>query len=153
MTLRTLVCAALASLLLSAPSSFAQDKGAWLASSTNAHSVTGDISFTDLKLTIDFSSFTIAQIRALKPAEAQALFSAGGNPTGTGNLYRLSIPATKKFLHHNTLCGSEETQWAITYVEGRTLQLALFSGAPMPALTPEALADTTRLCGTFSYTR
>jgi hypothetical protein len=137
--------------LLPVLSAAAQEKGYWHASSKTAKGLTGDLSFTDSKLTINFSSYTIAQIRTLDPTEAQALFSA--DPGGQGNLYRLSIPADKRFLHKNTICGSEETQWAITYVTGRSLQLAFFSGSSIPTLTAEALADPTRLCGIYSYTR
>ena len=95
----------------------------------------------------------MAQIHDLQPAEITALFPIEGAVTGTGNLYRTSIPAGKTFLHHNTLCGSEETQWIATYVSGHTLQLALLSGPQMPVFTPDALANTTNLCGTFTYVR
>ena len=131
----------------------AQEKGTWRASSTTARGVTGDLVFSNEKLSINFSSFPIAQIRQLTPAEITAAFSPSDTPTGTGNLYRLSIPANKIFLHKNTLCGSEETQWLATYVQGRSLQIAFFSGPKMPVLTPDAFADATTLCGTFSYSR
>jgi len=140
-----LVC--LLPLLLAA----AQEKGYWRAASATARGVTGDVSFSDTKITLNFSSFTIAQIRALEPAEAKALFSA--DPGGSGNLYRLEIPADKRFLHHNTLCGSEEAQWAITYISGRTLQMAFFSGPSIPTLTPDAISSSALLCGTYSYVR
>ena len=115
--------------------------------------VTGDIAFTDIKLILNFSAFTIAQIRELQPAEITALFPSAGTDSGTGNLYRTSIPADKRLLHKNTLCGADETQWLSTFVSGRHLQLAFFSGASIPKLTPEALANTTSLCGTFTYVR
>lgn len=132
--------------------SSAQEKGYWRAVSTTARSITGDIAFTDIKVTINFASFTIAQIHGLSFAETQTIFHAE-NPDGLGNLYRLSIPASKQFLHHNTLCGSDETQWIATYIAGRSLQLAFFSGEKMPIFTPEAVADATNLCGTYTYTR
>jgi len=40
-----------------------------------------------------------------------------------------------------------------TYVSGNTLHLAFFSGPKMPVLTPDAIANTTDLCGTFLYGR
>lgn len=131
----------------------AQEKGTWRATSTTARSVTGDLLFGNEKLSINFSTFPIAEIRTLKPDEIAATFSPAVTPTGTGNLYRLSIPGGKVFLHKNTLCGSAETQWMVTYIEGRTLQLAFFSSPQMPVLTPEAVANTTDLCGTYTYTR
>ena len=130
----------------------AQEKGYWRASSTTARSITGDVALSELKLTIDFAAFTIAQIRDLKPAEISAAFAESA-PGGGGSLYRLSIPAKKVFLHKNTLCGSEDTQWMVTYAAGRSLQIAFFSGESMPVLTMEALGNSTELCGTFSYVR
>ena len=81
------------------------------------------------------------------------MFDVDVNAPGGGSLYRLSVPGDKRFLHHSTLCGSEETQWMATYVEGRTLHVALFSGGNMPVLTGEALANSTDVCGLFSYSR
>lgn len=132
----------------------AQEKGNWRAASTTARGVTGDIAFVGQKIAINFTAFTVAQIRDLTPAEAAALFpSDGGAAPTTGNLYRTSIPAEKRFLHKNTLCGSEDTQWIATLVTGHTLQLAFFSGPAMPVFTPEAMANATTLCGTYSYVR
>ena len=58
-----------------------------------------------------------------------------------------------KFLHKNTLCGGEDTQWMVTSASGKSLQVAFFSGTTMPVLTPEVMANTTDLCGTYSYAR
>ena len=151
---RRLIFAALACTLLFALAAPAQEGGYWRASSSSAKSTTGDIAFSDLKIAINFSTFTLAQIRALKPAEAGALFSAGPSDPGVGNLYRVDIPATKRFLHHNTLCGNSDTDWVVTYVQGRTLQVALFTGAAIPTLTTDALNNgTTTVCNVFTYTR
>ena len=131
----------------------AQEKGYWRAASSTAGSITGDVAISAERIAINFSSFPIAQIRILQPAELSALFAAENGSTGSGNLYRLSVPAEKRFLHKNTLCGSDETQWLATYVAGNTLHLAFFSGPKMPVLTPEAIANTIDLCGTFLYVR
>jgi hypothetical protein len=131
----------------------AYDKGYWRAASSNANQITGDIAISETKLTINFLSYSLAQIRKLTPAEAGATFDIDVNAAGGGSLYRLSVPGDKRFLHHNTLCGSEETQWIATYVEGRTLHVALFSGGAMPAFTAEALANSPDVCGIFSYER
>lgn len=131
----------------------AQDKGYWRAESSNATAITGDLSLSDSKITINFNAFIVAQIRRLHTAEATALFEADPGSGGAGNLYRLNVPAAKRFLHKNTLCGSDDTQWLATYVEGRTMHVAFFSGTDMPVLTTDALANSTDLCGTFSYSR
>lgn len=131
----------------------AQDKGYWRATSSSANDITGDITISDTKLTINFSSFTMAQIRHLTPAENSAAFGVDLNEGGTGNLYRMTVPAARRFLHKNTLCGSDDTQWMATYVTGRTMQVAFFSGENMPVLTIDALANSTDVCGTFRYSR
>ena len=131
----------------------AQEKGTWRPQSTTAKAITGPVVFSDERLSINFSTFAIAQIRDLKPEETAAAFSGAGDVGGRGELYRLSIPAAKVFLHKNTLCGGEDTQWMATYVTGKNLQVAFFSGAQMPVVTAEAMANTTALCGTFSYMR
>lgn len=131
----------------------AQERGYWRAASNSAHTITGDVSLSDEKLVIDFSSYTIAKIRALQPAELSAAFDADSSVGGTGYLYRLKIPGTKRFEHKNTLCGSDDTEWMATYVTGRSLQLVFFSGEKAPVLTLEALSNSTDRCGTFTYVR
>ena len=135
---------------LSAP---AQDKGYWRAASSNANDITGDLTINDSKLTINFTSFPLAQIRKLQPAESSAVFEADPGSGGSGFLYRLNVPGAKRFLHKNSLCGSDDTQWLATYVQGRSLRVAFFSGTDMPVLTADALANSTDVCGTFSYSR
>lgn len=131
----------------------AQEKGYWRAASNTANSITGDIEISETKIMISFTGFLIAQARQLAPAEVSAAFDADINAGGTGTLYHLAVPASKRFLHHNTLCGTEETQWMATYVSGRTLQIAFFSGSNTPVFTIDALAHSSDLCGTYSYVR
>lgn len=147
-----LTCCALVALSATAQD-HGQDRGQWRPMSTTARAITGEIALSEYKLILNFNAFTIAQIRALTPEEAAALFPDTAGKPSTANLYRLSIPADKKFLHKNTLCGSEETQWLVTDASGKQLEVAFFSGNQMPTLTAEAVANTTALCGTFSYTR
>jgi hypothetical protein len=95
----------------------------------------------------------MAQIRTLSPAEVAIAFDADSGSATPGNLYRLSIPANRKLMGKNTLCGSDDTQWMATSVSGKTLQLAFFSGPSMPVFTPEAFANPTNLCGIFAYVK
>jgi hypothetical protein len=131
----------------------AQTAGYWRAASNTARSITSDIAISDSKLTINFTAFPLSQIRSLKPAEVSAVFDADVNAGGTGTLYRLAVPAAKRFIHHNTLCGTEDTQWMATYVSGKTMQVAFFSGANAPEFTIDALANSPDLCGTYTYIR
>ena len=152
MRFRSLALAlAAAASLLAAPLA-AQDMGYWRAVSNTAKGTTGDITMSPMRVIIDFSGFTIAQIRALKPEEWRILFDIDPSIPGSGNIYRLDIPASKHFLHKNTLCGSEDTQYMVTFVNGNNLQVAFFSGAKLPELTPEAMNNNSNLCGTYSYT-
>jgi len=139
--------------LLCSLSCAAQDKGYWRAASNTATSITGDIALSDAKVTINFTAFPIVQARTLAAAEVASAFDADVNSGGTGTLYHLTVPAAKRFLHHNTLCGSEDTQWMATYVSGRTLQVAFFSGTGAPVFTFDALQHSTDLCGTYTFAR
>ncbi|MGA8044508.1 MAG: hypothetical protein WCA37_17065 [Terracidiphilus sp.] len=151
--MRSLMSAVVVVVLAGSLACAAQDKGYWRAASNSAVSITGDITIANAKVTINFSTFPLAPIRTLSTAEVAAAFDADVNVGGNGNLYRLNVPAAKRFLHHNTLCGTEDTQWMATYVEGKTMQVAFFSGANAPVLTMDALANSTDLCGTYTYGR
>ncbi len=131
----------------------AQEKGYWRAASSNANAITGDLSLAETKATIGFVTYPIAEIRKITAEEAAAAFDAEADAGGVGKLYRLRVPAEQKFAHHNTLCGTEETEWMVTYVEGKTLRVAFFSGTTQPALTVDALANSSDVCGIFTYAR
>ena len=142
---------AVASFLLICLTLAAQEKGYWRAASSNAKSITGDVTLYDQKLMINFINFPMVRVRALEKAELSAAFDADSRANGTGSLYRLNIPGGRKFLGHNTLCGTDDTTWMATYVAGHSLQLAFFSGDKPPVFTLEALGNSADLCGTYSY--
>jgi hypothetical protein len=133
----------------------AQERGYWKPASKTAQSITGDVTINGDRMTINFFTLTVAEIRPLKPAEISAAFAdaSADAPAGAGHLYRLSIPGDKRFLHKNTLCGSDETQWMATWVWGKQMQIAFFSNAAPPVFTVEALNGSPNLCGTFAYVR
>ncbi len=133
--------------------SAAQDQGYWRAASNTAKAITGDIGIAENSVNIDFVRFSLASIRTLKPVEVAAAFDADVNSGATGQLYRLNVPPDRRFLHHNTLCGSQSAQWMATYVSGRTLNVAFFSGEDEPLFTIDALSNSSAVCATFSYTR
>jgi hypothetical protein len=152
MTLRTAFTAALL-LVAGSLACHSQDQGYWRASSSTANSITGDIAVSASKVTIDFTAFPVVQARTLTPAEAAAVFDADINAGVGAKLYHVTVPATKRFLRHNTLCGTEETQWMVTFYAGGLLQVAFFSGTQPPVFTLNAIGNSTDLCGTFSYSR
>lgn len=147
--------AVLATFLITLPlaAQNAQDQGMWRASSQNARTVTGDIALSGQKIAINFLTFTIVRTRALDKAELSGAFDAGADPTATGTLYRLEVRADQKFLHKNTLCGEEQTEWMATAVSGRTLRVIFFSGEKPPQLTLDAMNNSTNVCGSYSYSR
>ena len=151
--LKTLAASLLICTLTAAAAVQAQDKGYWRAVSNTARSITGDLSLGDEKIIINFVPFPMVKARTLEKAEISALFDVDSTATGDGTLYRLTVPAAKKFLNKNTLCGAEDTQWMVTYVSGKSLRLALFSGQKAPVFTFNAISNSTDLCGTFEYAR
>ncbi len=144
---------AVALLLSLSFSAAAQDKGYWRSSSQTASSITGDIIITDTKLTMNFLAWPLVPVRALKPIEISAVFDADGNVAQAGNLYKVNIASTQRFLHKNTLCGTEQTQWMATWIDGRSLHVAFFSGSNPPVFTFDAIRNSTDVCGTFLYSR
>ena len=129
------------------------EKGNWRAASHTAQSITGDIAFSGSKIIINFTSFLISPVRPLKPDEVGAAFDEAVDTAGNGQLYRLNIPASRRFLKNNTLCGTQDTQWMAVYVVNHTLKVAFFSGDNAPLMTFEALQGSADLCGTFTYVR
>ena len=129
------------------------EKGHWRAASSMAASITGDISISGSKITIYFTSFLISPARLLKPAEVSAVFDEALDTAGNGQLYRVSIPASRRFLKNNTLCGSQDTQWIAVYVANGSLKVAFFSGDNAPLMSFEALQRSTDLCGIYTYVR
>ncbi len=130
-----------------------EDRGLWFAAGTNAHAITGDITIGEAKVTLNFATFPLAQIRRLKPVEVSAVFDADVNAGIEGTLYRLHVPPGKYIVKKNTLCGGEETQWMATYATGHMLKVAFFSGDDMPVFTFDAISTSTTLCGTYTYGR
>jgi hypothetical protein len=130
-----------------------EDRGYWRAASSNAFAITGDINIGELKVAIDFITFPLAPIRRLKPVEVSAVFDADVNAGIEGSLYRLKVAPGQRFVKKNTLCGDEETQWMATYVSGRSLQVAFFSGDDEPVFTFDAIQKSPERCGTFVYGR
>ena len=130
------------------------ERGYWRAASNTASSVTGDITISETKLIIGFAKpYIMAPIRSLKPEEVSAVFDADASAAVLAAVYRLDIPAAQRFEHKNTLCGSDDTHYMVTYLKDKTLQVAFFSGDAVPVFTFEAISHSTNLCGTYTYVR
>jgi hypothetical protein len=140
-------------LIAGALSCAAQDRGYWRAASYDAATITGDVTIGETKLSINFVNFALAPIRSLKPVEVSAVFDADVNAGINGQLYRIHIPAATRFMHRNTLCGAEDTEWMATYVVGHNLYVAFFSGTTAPVFTVDAMANSPDRCGNFTYAR
>jgi len=129
------------------------EKGSWRAASHAAANITGDIAFNGSKISINFTSFLISPVRLLKPEEVSAAFDEAVDTAGNGQLYRVSIPASRRFVKNNTLCGAQDTQWIAVYVADGTLKVAFFTGDDAPLMSFEALQKSNDLCGTYTYVR
>jgi hypothetical protein len=147
------IAAAVILLLACALPGRAQDTGYWRASSNTAAKITGDIGINGTRLSLNFNVFPLTEIRTLKPGEVAAVFDADVNAGYTGILYRVKVPAQRRFLHRNTLCGDEDTEWMATFAAGKTLQVAFFSGEQPPVFTMDAISNSQSLCGTYTYVR
>lgn len=132
----------------------AQELGYWRADSKTAHDVTGDVSIGDTKLAINqFYLFNIVKARDLTPVETSAVFDTDSNSNSKAHLYGLLIPATRKFVHKNTLCGTDDTHWMVAYAEGNSLAIAFFSGEQAPTFTVDAISNSSSFCGMYRYSR
>jgi hypothetical protein len=152
MSLQRAFCALLGCVLLCSLPAGAQEAGYWRPSSETAKAITGDVMFSGESISINYANFPLARVRALTAAELSAAFDAE-NGAGSGHLYGVNIPPTKKFAHHSTLCGSDAARWVATYVNGNSLQMTVFSGDKVPVLTIDGLASANNMCATFSYVR
>ncbi len=123
-------CAIVGLVLVCCMTAAAQDKGNWRATSSTAKSITGDVALSDEKVAINFVELYDRSNTRSSAGEASALFDADSSAGGK----RQSLSAEHTggediFAARTALCGSEDTQWMVTYASGRSLQLAFFSGA------------------------
>jgi hypothetical protein len=125
----------------------------WLAGSTTAMSITGDIKMSSSKLTMVGRDYLLTLVRDIT---AEHLSDAGKivdetKPTGA-RLYRITIPARAKLVNGNTICSPKDANWllAVTRKEN-ILSLAFFSGDGEPNLV--TARESNELCGTFGYFR
>lgn len=153
MKFASLVCVLLGLILACCAPGMAQEQGVWRASSSSARTVTGDVSLGDAQLLVNFYNFPIVRARDLEPGELSAVFDVDSNSTIKGHLYRLNVPANKKFLHKSGLCDGEDTHWMVAYAAGNTLHLAFFSSEKVPTFTIDAISNSSSMCGTYDYTR
>jgi hypothetical protein len=125
----------------------------WSAMSTTAMSITGDVTLSPTDLTMAGTGYPLTHV-ATVPAQQRAgigQFIAVTEPAAV-DLYRIKIPGARKLRNGNTLCGGNDVAWLLVVSgSGPTLALAFFSGAAQPPLDPNALSNSTALCGTFTY--
>lgn len=148
-----LMRASAALLLLFCLAAPAQESGYWRADSSTARAITGDISLSSERISINFISFAMVRVRPLTESELSATFDADPGATHSGSLYKVDISGSRKFLHKNTLCANEDAEWMATYVSGHSLQVAFFSSQKPPVLTIDGRANATDVCGTYSYVK
>ena len=143
----------LVGMICSAAQANAQDAGHWGPTTDRTATMTGDITIAPTRLTISQAKFPLALVRKLTPVEVSAVFDADIHAGIGGNLYNLYMPPRAYAPSGDPLCGREGTKWMATYVSGRTLHVAFFSGDEAPAFTFDEIANSTALCGTYVYKR
>ena len=131
----------------------APDNGRWRGASNQTVTMTGEITIAATRLTIYTTKFPLIPLRKLTPVEVSAVFEADVNAGISGNLYSVHVPPGVFIAGGSPLCGSEVIKWMATYVSGRTLRVAFFSGDDTPVFTFDAIANSTALCATYVYTR
>jgi hypothetical protein len=135
----------------STASGLTQEK--WVAASTTAMSITGDIRISSGKLAMVGRHYPLTLVRNI---DAEHLIDAGKivdetKPTGA-RLYRTKIPARAKLVNGNTICGPKGANWLLAVTQNaHSLSLAFFSGDGEPNLA--TASESTELCGTFGYFR
>jgi hypothetical protein len=129
----------------------------WTAMSNTAMSITGDIELSSNELTLAGKSYALVLVSNIAAPQLAAAgeIVAMAQPT-TASLYKLSIPAGTKLVNGNTICGPNAANWLLTVIgtgppaqTDQMLSLAFFSGSGKPDLA--SAANSTSLCGTFSY--
>ncbi|SDB31984.1 hypothetical protein [Bauldia litoralis] len=120
-----------------APAMAMDMNGKWVAASTTAMSITGDI-----EVSADKIVFETGASLGLKPVEGEAhlftLASATDNPV---------------LLNGNTLCGSNAPPEYIAFAMYETSMILLaFDGPDVPKLNPDPL-DQDGICASFTYER
>ena len=125
----------------------------WVAASTTAMSITGDIKISVNNLSMVGRDYPLTLIRDI---DTEHLIDAGRIVDETkpadARIYRIKIPARVKLLNGNTLCGPKSANWMLTVTpNAHSLSLAFFSGDSEPNLA--TASESTELCGTFGYFR
>jgi len=139
------------------PESTAQTSGPtqrkWIAGSTTAMSITGDIKISSGKLTMvgrDYPLTLVKDIGAGQLGDAGKIVDET-KPSGA-SLYRTKVPARVKLVKGNTICGPKDANWLLVVTQdAHSLSLAFFSGDGEPNIA--TASDSTELCGTFGYFR
>lgn len=125
----------------------------WVALSTTAMAITGDIKLSSGKLTMVGRDYPLTSV---KDIDAEHLRDAGKIADETkpiaAHLYRTTIPSGAKLVGTNTICGPKDANWLLVVASNaHRLSLAFFSGKSEPNMA--TASESTELCGTFGYFR
>jgi hypothetical protein len=125
----------------------------WVAASTTAMSITGDIKISPDRLSMVGRDYRLTLVRDI---DAEHLSDAGKIVDATkpdrARLYRTIIPAQAKFVNGNTICGHKNANWLLAVTQNEhSLSLAFFPGDGEPNLA--TASTSTELCATFEYFR
>lgn len=114
------------------------DEDTYIASSTTAESITGDIQMDDFSIT--FANGETLNFSALVADH----LNVDGERT-PGSLYRVAEPADPELENGNQLCGSGDVTYIATWGDDpRVMTLAVFTGDNPPS-------DTSSMCASYVY--
>lgn len=121
----------------------------WIAVSTTATSITGDVRFTPQALT--FSTGTRLSIAYVKRVGGAVGFVSDSSRNASGSLFRVVSAADPELIAGNRFCGRKPTFITIRYARSRTqpdVFLSVYSGSAAPRGQP---GDS--LCAGYAYAR
>jgi hypothetical protein len=129
-------------------------KQKWVAASTTALSITGDVTLTPHKIVMSHKEFPLTPAREI---DKQRLYDVGqildyGQAPPSARLYKTRISGRSHLVNGNTICGpNEDARWVLVVESNDNLSLAFFSGESEPNLDYHVVRVSYYLCGTYSY--
>jgi hypothetical protein len=126
----------------------------WIAASTTAISITGDIVFSSETIKTSRRSFKLKFARDIdKPHlyDVAKIFDLGGPPS-SARLYRTFISRRAVLANGNTICGPDKDgTWILETHNADYLTMAVFTGDSEPSLEYKIVEVGHNLCGSYGY--
>jgi hypothetical protein len=149
-TMLLLVCLALS---LTPKASTQTTAQTWVAVSSTASSITGDVKLSSDYISFAHKTFKIHPVRQIPQADLAnmgKIVDEGQTPSSAW-LYQTMIPKTTVLLNRNDICGPQDAKWILAVYGKNDLSLAFFAGDHEPNLDYKSVQASHDLCGTYGY--